>query len=102
MLVPHRGRLAVSFLPQVLHFRLIFGQVHRRRRILAISAPSGGHKSITERHEALARIELTPVGWVARPVPEPSMLSVYIPSEASMKKAACADLAALPESAVWI
>src|SRR6202163_2138244 len=30
------------------------------------------------------------------------MLSVYVPSESSLKKAAEADLAALPESAVWI
>src|ERR1700724_638192 len=30
------------------------------------------------------------------------MLSVYVPFESSLKKAAEADLAALPESAVWI
>src|SRR3954463_6852214 len=30
------------------------------------------------------------------------MLSVFIPSEASLKKAAAVDLAALPENAVWI
>jgi magnesium transporter len=30
------------------------------------------------------------------------MLSVFVPSESSLKKAALADLAALPESAVWI
>src|SRR4030081_948461 len=30
------------------------------------------------------------------------MLSVYVPSETSLKKVADADLAALPESAVWI
>src|SRR6267154_5936371 len=31
-----------------------------------------------------------------------SMLSVFVPAESSLKKAAEADLAALPESAVWI
>src|SRR6267378_7987029 len=30
------------------------------------------------------------------------MLSMFIPSEASLKKVVCTDLAALPESAVWI
>ena len=30
------------------------------------------------------------------------MLSMFVPSEASLKKVVCADLAALPESAVWI
>jgi magnesium transporter len=30
------------------------------------------------------------------------MLSVYVPAETSLKKAAAADLAALPDSAVWI
>ena len=30
------------------------------------------------------------------------MLSVYIPSESSLKKVDLADTAALPESAVWI
>ena len=30
------------------------------------------------------------------------MLSVFVPSEFSLKKAVAADLAALPESAVWI
>ena len=30
------------------------------------------------------------------------MLSVFVPSETSLKKVADADLAALPESAVWI
>ena len=30
------------------------------------------------------------------------MLSVYVPSEASMKKLASVDLAALPDNAIWI
>ena len=30
------------------------------------------------------------------------MLSVFVPSESSLKKVAVADLAALPENAVWI
>src|SRR6202043_2568430 len=57
---------------------------------------------LTRRHQALARIELSPVGWTARPAPEPSMLSVYVPSESSLKKVAEPDLAALPENTVWI
>src|SRR5438034_6679203 len=36
------------------------------------------------------------------PVPELTMLSVYVPSDSSMKKVTEADLAALPENAVWV
>jgi Mg2+ and Co2+ transporter CorA len=36
------------------------------------------------------------------PVPESSMLSVYVPAEFSLKKIVDADLAELPESAVWL
>src|ERR1700721_2696087 len=36
------------------------------------------------------------------PVLEWSMLSVFVPSETSLKKAATTDLAALPDGAVWI
>jgi Mg2+ and Co2+ transporter CorA len=38
----------------------------------------------------------------ACPVREFSMLSVFVPSEASLKKAVADDVTALPESAVWI
>src|SRR5207247_11386110 len=36
------------------------------------------------------------------PGPELTMLSVYVPSDSSMKKVTEADLAALPENAVWV
>src|SRR5712675_1204272 len=42
------------------------------------------------------------MGRLACSVPESSMLSAFVPSESSLKKVADADLAALPESAVWI
>ncbi|KAH2819886.1 hypothetical protein KXV85_003356, partial [Aspergillus fumigatus] len=38
----------------------------------------------------------------ARSVPELWMFSVFVPSDFSLKKAVAVDLAALPESAVWI
>src|ERR1700676_1405602 len=82
-------------------FRLFFVQ----SGAVAESAPRCRHKwtgRLTRRHQALARIELSPVGWTARPAPEPSMLSVYVPSESSLKKVAEPDLAALPENTVWI
>src|SRR5260221_1258723 len=53
-------------------------------------------------HEELARIELSPVGWGACPVPELHMLAVFAPAESSLKKVAEADFAAMPENAVWI
>src|SRR5258708_3313308 len=40
--------------------------------------------------------------WVDAPSPGVPMLSVFIPAEASLKKAVAADLSALPETAVWI
>src|SRR6266550_3173590 len=39
---------------------------------------------------------------MACPAPEFFMLSVFVPSETSLKKVAPADLVALPENAVWI
>src|ERR1700731_4649288 len=105
MLVPRCGRPAVSFLPQILPGSALFWAEWRCRRISATLPPCGRHKwagRLTRRHQALARIELSPVGWTARPAPEPSMLSVYVPSESSLKKVAEPDLAALPENTVWI
>src|ERR1700722_10969873 len=41
--------------------------------------------------------------WVARVLPPGvPMLSVFVPAETSLKKDAAGDLAALPDSAVWI
>src|SRR5882757_1639367 len=37
-----------------------------------------------------------------RPVAELPMLSVFVPTEFSLKKVAAGDLAVLPESAIWI
>jgi magnesium transporter len=73
-----------------------------RRHAVAIQSPQIGAGRPPGGHEALARIELSPLGRAARPVPEPFMLSVFVPAEFSLKKAAVTDLAALPESAVWI
>src|SRR4029077_15295501 len=72
-------------------------------RIGATLLPFGRHNggSAVNRHDGLARIELSPVGC-GEPVAEVSMFSVYVPSDFSLKKAVAADLAALPESAVWI
>src|SRR5438876_10648730 len=85
-------------------FRLVFGQIGYGRRIGAILLPFRRHNGgpAVNRHEALARIELSPVGgldWQLRSV---SMFSVYVRSDCSLKKAVAADLSALPESAVWI
>src|SRR4029079_17022422 len=49
-----------------------------------------------------ARIERSPVGWGACLAPELPMLSVYVPSDSSLKKITETDPAALPENAVWI
>src|SRR6266536_377340 len=85
-------------------FRLVFGQIGHDRRIGAILLPFRRHNSgpAVNRHEALARIELSPVGWVNCQLRSFSMFSVYVPSDFSLKKAVAADLSALPESAVWI
>src|SRR5947199_9721829 len=106
MPVPCREAPAVSFLPQMSRFSVEFwagGAAAARIGLPAATARSeictGGWYA---RHEELARIELSPVGWGACPVPELTMLSVYVPSDSSLKKVTEADLAALPENAVWV
>src|SRR5258705_10850085 len=106
MPVPCREAPVVSFLPQTSRFSIDFwagwaaaariGSPGRRR--LPQICTGGWYP----RHEELARIELSPVGWGACPIPELPMLSAYVPSESSLKKVTEADLAALPENAVWI
>src|SRR5260370_5676977 len=106
MPVRRRGPLVVSFLPQILRFPVDFGAGAPRRpnqrHAVATPPPQMCAAGQCGGHEELARIELSPVGWRACPVPELPMLSVYVPSESSLKKVAEADLAGLPDSAVWI
>jgi magnesium transporter len=106
MLFPYRGAAAVSFLPQILRFPVDYwagwatvaeSGASRCRRDAAKA-----HRRYYARHEELARIELILVGWGACPSPELPMLSVYVPSDSSLKKVTEVDLAVLPETAVWI
>src|SRR6266567_875596 len=99
MLLQRHGASAVSFLPQILRFSVDFwaGRLRTPNRAALLPQICTGWC-----HEELARIELSPVGWRTCPVPELTMLSVYVPSDSSLKKVAESDLAALPESAVWI
>src|ERR1700709_2588702 len=104
MAVPRCGRAPVSFLPQLMRFPVDFWATvpcqPNRRHAAAIRPPQTGPAEGLPGHEALARIELNPLGRPARQSPEFSMFSVFVPSESSLKKAAAVDLAALPENAV--
>src|SRR5579884_1793142 len=62
--------------------------VHNRRKMVNATVTSW-----------LAQSAKPPVGQAFR---SPRMFSVFVPAEASLKKAVITDLAALPEHAVWI
>src|SRR5271168_2770298 len=83
---------------------LIFRQACPERRIRAILATF-------PRHKCQQFVRPAAIGacwnrasrrWVKSVPLESRMYSVFVPSESSLKKVAVEDLAALPESAVWI
>src|ERR1700731_1261960 len=103
MVVPRCGTPAVSFLPQIVHLPADFWAP----RPLASNPPHAPATrppqiSTCGRMKRLPEPRHVLFGGPARPVPGVPMFSVFVPSEASLKKAAGANLSALPENAVWI
>src|ERR1017187_9271615 len=106
MLAPRCGMRAVSFLPQIAGLASDSWAGGCRGRIGATLSPPGRHKFAPAVNASSCgggqnRAKSGPVS-PACPVLELTMLSMFVPCEASLKKSAIADLATLPENAVWI